>query len=127
MKAYAIVTGDDSERQPLDLGNDAMIPPVQQWTSPDRVHPSPVQSSPSNFWTGLGPIPNFSEPGLNWPGLLWTSPLGTNRPEYAGSYLHTESTNRLINDCSLVIRKSPCTTHPSPLATCHSPLTTLIY
>ena len=28
---------------------EAMIPPVQQRTSPDRVRPSPVQSSPSNF------------------------------------------------------------------------------
>jgi len=64
----------------------AMIPPVQQLTSPDRVRPSPVQSSPIIFWTGLGPIPNFSGPGLNWPGLLWTSPFGPNRPEYAGSY-----------------------------------------
>jgi len=105
----------------------AMIPLVQQWTSPDRVRPSPVQSSPSNFWTGLRPIPNFSGPGLNWPRLLWTSPLGPNRPKYAGGYLYTESTNRLINDCSLVICKSSCTPHPSPLATCHSPLTTLIY
>ncbi|KAF8535299.1 hypothetical protein BDD12DRAFT_938450 [Trichophaea hybrida] len=58
-----------------------MIPPVQQWTSPDRVRPSPVQSSPSNFWTRIGPIPNFSGPGLNWPGLIWTIPLGPNRPE----------------------------------------------
>jgi len=64
----------------------SMIPPVQQLTSPDRVRPSPVQSSPRNFWTGLGPIPNFSGPGLNWPGLLWTSPFGPNRPEYAWSY-----------------------------------------
>ena len=47
---------------------------------------SPVQSSPSNFWTGIGPIPNFSGPGLNWSGLLWTCPFGPNRPEYAGSY-----------------------------------------
>jgi len=109
------------------LDDGAMIPPVQQWTSPDRVRPSPVQSSPRNFWTGLGPIPNFSGPGLNWPGLLWTSPLGPNRPEYAGGYFYTESTNKLIHDCPLVIRKSPCTPHPSPLATCHSPLTTLIY
>jgi len=101
-----------------------MIPPVQQLTSPDWVRPSPVQSSPRNFWTGLGPIPNFSGPGINWPGLPWTSPLGPNRPEYAGGYLYTESTNRLINDCSLVICKLPCTPHPSPLATCHSPLTT---
>jgi len=38
----------------------AMIPPVQQWTSPDQLRPSPVQSSPSDFWTRLGPIPTFS-------------------------------------------------------------------
>jgi len=81
----------------------AMIPPVQQWTSPDQLRPSPVQSSPSDFWTRLGPIPTFSWPGLNWPRLLWTSPLGPNRPEYSGGYLYPESTNRLINDCSLVI------------------------
>jgi len=70
----------------LSLNRISMIPPVQQWTSPDRVRPSPVQFSPRNFWTGLGPIPNFSGPGLNWPGLLWTSLFGPNRPEYAGSY-----------------------------------------
>ena len=34
----------------------------------------PVQYSPSNFWTGIGPIPTVSGPGLNWPGLIWTSP-----------------------------------------------------
>jgi hypothetical protein len=51
-----------------------MIPPVQQWTSPDRVRPSPVQSSPSKFWTGIGPIPNSVGPGLDWTGLEWISP-----------------------------------------------------
>jgi hypothetical protein len=51
-----------------------MIPPVQHWTGPDRVRPSPVQSSPSIFWTGIGPIRTFSGPELNWPGLIWTSP-----------------------------------------------------
>jgi hypothetical protein len=50
-----------------------MIPLVQHWISPDRVRPSPVQSSPSNLWTGIGPIPTISGPGLNWPGLIWTS------------------------------------------------------
>jgi len=51
-----------------------MIPPVQQWTSPDRVRPSPVQSSPSKFWTGIGPIPNSVGPGLDWTVLVWISP-----------------------------------------------------
>jgi hypothetical protein len=51
-----------------------MIPPVQQWTSPDWVRPSPVKSSPSNFWTGIEPIPNFAGLGLDWTGLVWTSP-----------------------------------------------------
>jgi len=43
-------------------------------TSLDRVRPSLAQSSPRNFWTGIGPMPTFSGPGLNWPGLIWTSP-----------------------------------------------------
>ena len=96
-------------------------------TSPYQVHPSPVQCSPSNFWTRLGLIPYFTGPGLHWPGLLWASPLGPMWPDYAGGYYYTESTNRLMNDCSLVIQKSPCTPHPIPIATGHSPLTTLIY
>jgi hypothetical protein len=41
------------------------IPPVQHRTSQDRVRPSPVQSSPSEIWTGIGSIPKFSRPGLN--------------------------------------------------------------
>jgi len=53
---------------------DPMIPPVQQWTSPDRVRPSPVQSSPCKFSTGIGPIPNSVGPGLDWTGLVWISP-----------------------------------------------------
>jgi hypothetical protein len=65
---------DMSKTPRVILGFRPMIPPVQHWTSPDRVRPSPVQSSPSNFWTGIGPIPTFSGPGLNWPGLIWTSP-----------------------------------------------------
>ena len=74
----------------------AMIPPVKQWISPDRNRPVQSRSSPRYFWTGIRPIPNFFGPGLDWRGLLWTKPFGPNRPENAGSYWSTESTNRLI-------------------------------
>jgi hypothetical protein len=59
-----------------------MIPPVQQWTSPDWVRPSPVQSSTSKFWTGIGPIPNSVGAGLEWTGLVWISPALCRRLGY---------------------------------------------
>jgi hypothetical protein len=59
-----------------------------QATGPVRT--GTVQSSPGPVQEIFGPgsdqSPIFLGPGLNWPGLLWTSPLGPNRPEYAGSY-----------------------------------------
>jgi hypothetical protein len=51
-----------------------MIPPVRGWTGPDWTSPGLVQSSPSKFWTGIGPVPNSVGPGLDWTGLAWTSP-----------------------------------------------------
>ena len=98
-----------------------MVSTVQQLTSPHRVRPSAVQSSLRNFWTWLGPIPNCSGPGLNWPGLLWTSPFGPNRPYYAWSYWSTETTNTLIyidSSCH-----SKVSMHILSLTTCLLPLT----
>ena len=40
---------------------------------PGNDSTSPVQSSPSKFWTGIGPIPNSVGPGLDWTGLVWIS------------------------------------------------------
>jgi hypothetical protein len=63
-----------------------MIPPVQEWISPDQNHPVQSRSSPRDFWTGIGPITVFFGLGLDWPGHLWTEPFGPNRPENAVSY-----------------------------------------
>jgi len=51
-----------------------MIPPVRGWTGPDWTSPGLVQSSPTCFWTGIGPVPSSVGPGLDWSGLAWTSP-----------------------------------------------------
>ena len=40
---------------------------------------------------------------MNWPGLLCASPFGPNRCKYTGSYIYTESTNRVINDFSRIL------------------------
>jgi len=49
---------------------DSMIPPVQQWISPDRNRPVQSRSSPRNFWTGIGPIPDADR--LDW---AWSGPI----------------------------------------------------
>ena len=52
-----------------------MIPLVRQWTCLHWNRPVKSRRSPSNFRTWIGPIPNLSRPGMNSPGLLWTSPV----------------------------------------------------
>jgi len=61
-------------RNQIDILRGATFLARNDSASPDRVRPSPVQSSPSNFWSGIGPIPTFSGPGLHCPGLIWISP-----------------------------------------------------
>jgi len=48
----------------------AMIPPVQQWISPDRNRPVQSRSSPRNFWTGIGPIPDADRLDWAWSVLI---------------------------------------------------------
>jgi len=48
----------------------AMIPPVQQWISPDWNRPVQSRSSPRNVWTGIGPIPDADR--LDW---AWSGPI----------------------------------------------------
>jgi hypothetical protein len=58
--------------------------PAMDQSGPEPSRPLQVQSE--ICLTGIGPIPNFVGPGLDWPGLLWTKPCGPNRPENARSY-----------------------------------------
>jgi len=53
-----------------ELWKASMIPPVQQWISPDRNRPVQFRSSPRNFSTGIGPIPDTDR--LDW---AWSGPI----------------------------------------------------
>ena len=47
-----------------------MIPPVQQWISPDRNRPVQSRSSPRNFWTRIRPIPVADRLDWAWSGRI---------------------------------------------------------
>jgi hypothetical protein len=48
----------------------SMIPPVQEWISPDRNRPVQSRSSPRYIWTGIGPIPDADSLDWAWSGLI---------------------------------------------------------
>jgi len=101
-----------------------MIPPVQQWTSPDWNHPVWSRSSPRYFWTRIGQIPNLLGPGLNWPGLLGTGPLGQIGPNTLGvtdTFSHQIDWYTYTHTCRLIL---PFTSHNALITPHHLPLAT---
>jgi hypothetical protein len=52
----------------LVVQRETMIPVVRVWTSPDWSSPVQSGSSPSNFWTGIGPVQNSGRLVRAWSG-----------------------------------------------------------
>jgi len=64
---------DDQIRKGVFEWEQSVLPAVQVRTSPDWNHPSPVQSSPLKFRTGIGPVYNFCALVRNQSGLVRTA------------------------------------------------------